>query len=751
MRKKISLNRNWQFKESFEVNDPHSANISEFIDVDLPHTHKELPYNSFDEEMYQFISCYRKTFKLDNVKSTERVLLHFEGSMTYTVVYLNGHFLGEHKGGYTPFVLDLTEYLEENNELIVKVDGREIEDIPPFGFVVDFLTYAGIYRDVYLEIVHELYVEKCHTRTEMVLETNKRAISEVYIKNIKKEMQTFTVKTTLKDLHGHVISRIEGNVINSDELIHCTQELNELNDIQLWSTENPVLYEINIEISNGNGQLLDFYKHRLGFRTAEFKVSGFYLNGEKTVIRGLNRHQSYPYVGNAMPKRAQIDDADILKYDLGVNLVRTSHYPQSKDFLDRCDEIGLLVFEEIPGWQHIGNEKWQSVARKNIEAMINRDYNHPSIIIWGVRINESKDHHEFYTSTNEIARRLDDTRPTGGVRVIKESEFLEDVFTFNDFVQGDPNDRDDRILIPQHEATGLNELVPYLVTEYNGHMFPTKRFDQIQRQEEHVKRHLNVLNMTELMQHTCGSIGWCAFDYNTHYQFGSGDRICYHGVMDMFRLPKFASYAYTSQINPSKKIVMEPVLIYAMGEKNYGGITPLTILTNVDSIEYRIDDKLFGRYYKDKSKFPGLKHPPIIIEGVSDVWGSGFHDIEFIGYIKGKQVIRKLYVKNPVVSQLELKSDHKCLSSLEADVTRVVVSALDQVGNVSHYSDLVVELDIKGPGEIIGPKTFALISGQRAFWVKTSYMPGIIEITAKIHGRKISDRCIIEVEQIKIN
>jgi beta-galactosidase len=118
---------------------------------------------------------------------------------------------------------------------------------------------------------------------------------------------------------------------------------------------------------------------------------------------------------------------------LHCNIVRTSHYPQSRHFLDRCDEIGLLVLEEIPGWQHIGDESWKQVAIDNVGRMIRRDWNHPSIVLWGVRINESPDDHNFYTRTNALAHALDDSRQTGGIRNFPESEFLEDVFTVNDF------------------------------------------------------------------------------------------------------------------------------------------------------------------------------------------------------------------------------------------------------------------------------------------------------------------------------
>src|SRR5207253_1967665 len=209
----------------------------------------------------------------------------------------------------------------------------------------------------------------------------------------------------------------------------------------------------------------------------------------------------------------------------------TSHYPQSRHFLDACDEMGLLVLEEIPGWQHIGDAAWQDISVDNVRRMIRRDWNHPSIILWGVRINESRDNHEFYTRTNQLARRLDDTRQTGGVRYFYNSELLEDVFTMNDF--GFP-------LRPVNHPRYLN-------TEFVGHTNSTQRTDIEEHIAEHSLRHTRVHKQIDTSNQYAGGIGWCAFNYNTHGKFGSGDRICYHGVTDIFRIAKPAAGFYKSQ------------------------------------------------------------------------------------------------------------------------------------------------------------------------------------------------------------
>ena len=301
---------------------------------------------------------------------------------------------------------------------------------------------------------------------------------------------------------------------------------------------------------------------------------GFYLNGRRIQLFGLNRHQTYPYIGSAAPARLQRLDADIIKKELACNIVRTSHYPQSPHFLDRCDEIGLLVFEEITGWQHIGDQKWQDICLDELRTMIERDRNHPSIILWGVRVNESADNDPFYTRTNSLAHEADPTRPTGGVRCIRESSFLEDVFTYNDF--------SNTVVEPVER--------PYMISEFAGHMFPTKTWDPEERKIDHGLLHARIHNSQLGNDKISGAIGWCAFDYATHIEFGSGDRICYHGVMDTFRLPKWAAYLYKSQQSPSKQIVLHAATHWTMGDRSGGGNNPLTVFSNCDEIEIMIGE-----------------------------------------------------------------------------------------------------------------------------------------------------------------
>ena len=377
-------------------------------------------------------------------------------------------------------------------------------------------------------------------------------------------------------------------------------------DIVPWNLDRPKLYEVRTKLFKDN-QVLDEVRVTFGFREASFQKDGFYLNGVKTKIRGLNRHQSYPYVGYAMPESMEREDARILKKELGCNAVRTSHYPQSHYFIDECDKLGLLVFTEIPGWQHIGDEAWKNQAVENVKEMVLQYRNHPSIVLWGVRINESQDDDEFYKRTNEVAHQLDPTRQTGGVRCFKKSHLFEDVYTYNDFSY----DGNHRGVEPKKNVTSDMEK-GYLVSEYNGHMYPSKSMDWEEHRVEHALRHATVLDEVNNQEDIAGSFGWCMFDYNTHKDFGSGDRICYHGVMDMFRNPKLAAYIYSCE--GAEDTVLELSSSMDIGEHPGCNRGATYIITNADSVRMYKNDIFIKEYTNANSTFKNLKHGPILID-----------------------------------------------------------------------------------------------------------------------------------------
>ncbi len=735
MREIIDLNNGWYYKAEYHEGMEQQDDLSGFTQVDLPHTNIELPYNYFDEKNFQFQSCYKYLLQIPRHAQGKVCYLHFSGVMAYARVYLNGSFLGEHRGGYTPFAVRIDpvyDFDREHNLVTVMVDSRELEDIPPFGGQIDYLTYGGIYREVSLGLYDPVFIKNIKVETEQVLAAEKDLKVKVFLENTSAVQGDGTVRITLQDAAGAVVQTQTFLATLNSGADPLEFKLTGLKGIKLWDLEEPNLYEIQVELEvNGYS---DCYRDRIGFRTAAFRPDGFYLNGKRVKIVGINRHQSYPYVGYAMPRRVQEKDAEILKNELHVNLVRTSHYPQSVHFLNKCDELGLLVFTELPGWQHIGGDQWKKVARENLREMIERDWNHPSIVLWGVRINESQDDDEFYTETNRLAKQLDPTRQTGGVRYITDSNLLEDVYTFNDFI----HDGEKGPLRDQQEVTGLPHKVPYMVTEFNGHMFPTKRFDQEERQMEHSLRYLRILNAAGLDDSIAGTIGWCAFDYNTHKDFGAGDRICYHGVMDMFRVPKFASYVYKSQVSPAVEPVLEPVTFWARGERSIGGVLPLVIYTNCDYVQLQFgEEKLEQKFYPRREEYPGVPYPPVIIDytalspEVVGAWGLKWERAVLTGYYRDQPIVEKRFCADPVPTVLSVAADDQILNAAQKDATRVVVKVLDQCGNLLPFLDEIIHLEVEGPGRIQGPSTVVLKGGAIAFWVETRNAPGVITITVR--------------------
>ena len=723
------MNRKWRYSRSF-VEGGHAKDFddSAFERVVIPHTNVPLPWHGFDEKSYEFVSLYRRRFKLPPEARGKRVFVDFEGVMTASTVWINGERLGEYKGGYTPFSFELTPHLnfDSENLLAVDVDSTERPDIPPFGYEIDYLTFGGIYREVSLRVVPGTFIENIFVRPKNVLTASPAVDVECFIQHLEASKQGLMIEVELLD-GDHVVGKASQQMPASgavSEPVAHTAQLEGLSGIKLWELEKPNLYSVRVRLRRGT-QVLDEDSRRFGFREAQFTDHGFELNGKVIKLRGLDRHQTFPWVGQAMPGRPQRRDAQILRNQLKCNIVRTSHYPQSRHFLDACDEVGLLVLEEIPGWQHIGDEAWQQISVDNVRRMIRRDWNHPSIILWGVRINESRDNHDFYTRTNAVAHQLDPTRQTGGIRYFQESEFLEDVFTMNDF--GFP------LKPPNHPR--------YLNTEFVGHTYPTKTIDQVERLTEHTIRHARVHDQLASNPQYAGGIAWCAFDYNTHGNFGSGDRICYHGVTDIFREPKPAAGFYKSQCDPAEEIVLEPAFHWARGDASVG-FSKAMVCSNCDHLKFYIDDKLIAEVDPDRKQFEHLRYAPFILE-----MGELFHkwgDLRIEGYIQGKQVVEKRMSGRGVDTKFLFLPDDTELIADGADSTRVVMRVTDEFGAVKPFANDAIKFELEGPAEIIGDNPFSLIGGTGAIWIRAQEKPGNVRLKA-IHPYLGSQQVQIDI------
>ena len=787
MTHRLYLNDDWLFTEQFE----DSLMAPEYPEntlqpVRLPHTCKETPFHYFDESLYQMVSGYRRHLLIPKNWQGKRILLTFEGAAHDSTVFCNGKKVGEHHCGYTAFTVDLTDNVlyGQDNLLCVRLDSRENLNVPPFGYVIDYMTYGGIYRDVRLEVKEKVSLSDIFVHTAIDFRSSPvtaQITSEITLTESDKNVtirQYYMPKSTAAAQESWRL--LCEQTVSTD--VSCDKEFSLTATITaplLWDTEEANLYILKTQLYQDN-TLLDETETTFGIREAVFKKDGFYLNGRKLRIRGLNRHQSFPYVGYAMPKSMQRLDADLLKKELGLNAVRTSHYPQSHYFLERCDELGLLVFTEFPGWQHIGDDSWKAQAVANAEDMIRQYRNHPSIILWGIRINESPDDDAFYEKTNAVAHKLDPSRPTGGVRAMKKSHLLEDVYTYNDFLHDGEMPGCD----PKKKVTSDMEK-PYLISEYNGHMYPTKAFDNEERRSEHAIRHANVLDAVAGQPDIAGSFGWCMFDYNTHKDFGSGDRICYHGVMDMFRNPKLAANIYACEQEQTP--VLEITSSMDIGEHPGCNRDNIYILSNADSVKMYKNDRFIKEYLPGMSPYKHLKHGPILIDDfigdsfaqnerfrpkhakeITDAmnlvargslnhipkrlyltalkllliyhidfaevtrlytkyigdWG-GTATIYRFDAIKDGKVVKSV-TKEPVRKiRLEAEADHTILTEQHSyDVALVRIRAVDDHGNVLPFYQEPVRLIAEGDISIIGPDTIALQGGMGGTYVKSTGRSG---------------------------
>ncbi|HMD98746.1 MAG TPA: glycoside hydrolase family 2 TIM barrel-domain containing protein [Terriglobia bacterium] len=714
----LPMNRNWLYGGKVMPGSSRADfDDSKFQHVTLPHTNKLLPWHSFDEKAFQFVSIYRRHFRTPAGLRGRRIFVDFAGVMTAATVSLNGEKLGEYRGGYTPFSFELTKHLQwdGDNVLAVEVDSTERADIPPFGGQIDYLTFGGIYREVSLRAVPDIYLENIFAKPVDVLTDGRRLDVKCYLsKPTGAAPAALQLRVELRD-GDKVLASGSHDIKPSAEGGAHVVSLTNLGSIELWDLEHPRLYSVTVRLYDGQKQV-DEDSRRIGFREARFTPDGFQLNGNTVKLRGLNRHQTFPWVGGAMPARVQRRDAQILRQELKCNLVRTSHYPQSPHFLDCCDEVGLLVLEEIPGWQHIGDQAWQDLSVRNVGEMIRRDWNHPCIILWGVRINESLDNHDFYTRTNALAHELDDSRQTGGIRYLEHSELLEDVYTRNDF--GFP------LMAPSHPL--------YLNTEFNGHMFPTKRYDNVDRVMEHARRHARAHDQLASDKRYAGGIGWCAFDYNTHWNFGSGDRICYHGVSDIFRIPKPAAFFYRSQCDPREEVVLEPCFNWSQGDQSEGGgVRKATICSNCDHLRIYLKGELLTEADPDRQTYAHLRYPAFIVDLLPSHSLESWGDLRIDGYINGEKVISKTLPGNDTDHELRVEPDDQELVGDGIDATRVVLQVTNAEGGWRPFSSAAVALKIEGPGEIVGENPFSLSGGVGAVWVKATEAAGTIHLQAR--------------------
>ncbi|WP_115726655.1 glycoside hydrolase family 2 protein [Actinomyces culturomici] len=797
---RYALNDDWKFTPTWDdaLLGANAADAEGLEPVRLPHTVAELPLDSFDDHDFQLLSGYVRALDVPASWADRTVRLVLDGAAHRAEVFCNGALVGVHECGWTAAEFDLTAHLEPGrNVLAVRLDSRETLDQPPFGGVVDYLAYGGLYREAHLEVTPRERLADVFVRAD-----HRGALTaEVAVANARPGL---ALLASVVDASGAVLASSRTPIDEAGaQAPKEGAETGAVSTLSLdlrvpnaraWSPKDPTLHVLRCALVDANGSELDARDTRFGFRTIAWAADGLYVNGERVHLRGLNRHQSYPYMGYAAPARAQRLDADIVKDELGCTVVRTSHYPQSHHFIDRCDEIGLLVVTELPGWQHIGGDAWKDRAVRNVRDMVLQWRNHPSIIAWGVRINESADDDALYERTNAAAHELDSTRPTTGIRNFQKSHLLEDVYAYNDFVHSGGN----RGCDPKKRVTP-DASKGYLISEHNGHMYPTKAWDDEEHRLSQALRHARVQNDAAAGEGISGAIGWCFADYQTHRDFGSGDRVCHHGVLDQFRNPKLAAALYASQADlaEGEEAILVPSSSMDIGEHPGGALGTIAVFTNADSVRLYRNDDLVGEFAPDPKRYGALPHPPVLIE---DTVGELLERHEGLDHRTSEQIKKvlrdaakygpaglppatmataawlmtakgftldegtRLYNRwmaswggEAVVWRFDAVKDGLVVASArrapgnelqlvaDVDTTRLVdgktwdlatvrIRAIDEYGAPRTYARRVVRISLEGDAALVGPDVIDLAGGGAGTYVRTLGRAGSARLTLSCDG-----------------
>jgi beta-galactosidase len=711
---------------------PDAVSDGELSTVTPPHTVADLPHRNWDPSAWERTWLYRKHFDLPTSPGT-RHFLRFEGAATTTSVHVNGHPVGSRAGGYLPFEHEITALTGEHNTADVVVDGRFDPTAPPnhapgtSSDSVDFWQPAGLYREVSVVQRPSEHIADVFAQPVDVLSPSRRRLDVQCTLDLGRACAAPRIDVALREGGTTVATTTSapGPLPPGRHVIPL--RVDGLGGISLWDTENPHLYEVVTSLTTEHG--VDEHRVRTGFRDIRFDRSGFWLNGRRLHLFGLNRHQLYPFAGMAMPERAQRRDAEILRHDLNCVMVRCSHYPPHPAFLDACDELGLLVWEEPPGWQHVGGPAWRANAELDLRAMIERDRNHPSVVLWAARRNEVPDEPEFQARGERIAKALDGSRPTtGAVRDNAHTtpRFLHDVFGYNDYGHRTGRDGERRPVL-----TRPREDHPYLVSEavgtLSGPARAYRRTDPPAVRQGQALAHAEVHDQARADPRHSGLLGWSAVDYPS----GNGnavDGIKATGVLDLFRIPKPGAAFYRSQVDPHRRAVIEPSFAWEPGAEPGARAA---LWSNLDRLDLFVDGTHHQTLFPDRDEFPNLPHPPFF----ADLTGTrGHSELRVDGLLGDDLVLTRTFSSDRTHDRLDLTADDPELRADGRDATRAAFRAVDRYGADRLDVRGEVVLSLQGPATLIGSPRFPLGSngGAGAVWLRT--LPGAtgtIRLTAE--------------------
>lgn len=753
-RQTISFNPGWKFINEEDLNEGMTPYPFETSYIDKAWEEVTLPHTAHTEPLvivnpWQGVSWYRKSFDADKAWEGGKIFVNFEGAMQTAEVWLNGKHLLTHKGGYLPFVIDISDDLqyEKQNLLTLRLDNYVDPDVPPGKPIadLDFCYYSGIYRNVFLTVTNPVHITDPFVTnstdggtaiTYPEVSKNEAVVAvKSQVKNESSQAGQLFTEWILFDLMNNKVASARSPEVS---LLPDSSKLFPANLIvphpSLWSPDHPELYTLVTKVYNNNVPV-DETTVKIGIRKFELSGNRFLLNGEKLYLNGTNRHQEYPYLGNAIPDNAQYRDAVKIR-EAGFNIVRLSHYPQSPAFMNACDELGLLVIDCIPGWQFFGNREFEENAYRDARELIRRDRNHACVAFWELSINETSMPDYFMKKMTEIA-----------VEESPDQKLL---------TCGWMNSWYDLFIPARQHAKAPDywkkhsDLRPFFTAEYGDWEYYAQNagFNQSEfsdlKSEERTSRQLRgygekrmlqqALNFQEahndnLKSANIGDANWLMFDYNRGY----APDIEASGIMDIFRLPKYAFYFYQSQRSPlikTSRFNSGPVIKIA-SHWNENSDTLLRVFSNCEEVALYQNQTLIVRKTAGRDNYSSmLAYPPFLFH----VAKAGKGELKAVGYNMGN-IVAEDNLKtagNPAKIALTWDKSNKELTT--GDVVFVYASICDKEGTPACQSSVKVKFFIEGDAELIGENPAVSEAGVASILLKTGPNPGSIKIKASGDG-----------------
>ena len=618
----VPLNQGWSFHR-IENGEPALANIpvsgaaldhSEWEQAVLPHTVKVEPPTD-GAHYFRGVCWYARRVPVAPEWRGRQVALVIDGAMQQAEVWINGKNVMIHSGGYLPFVIDLTPYLESGPEITVALclDNNASAAFPPGSNRIDFCYWGGLYRPARLVVTDPVHISDpiqadkvtgggIFVRYENVTTASADAIAQANIRNDGPQAVQAGVEYTLTDESGQVVARatVADAPIEAGQDHDFTGRLTVTNPL-LWHPDHPNIYRL-LTVVTSNGTMVDAQETSCGIRRLAYTDDGFFINGEKLVLRGANRHMAFPWLGNAASDNLQYRDIRLLK-EGGFNFVRLAHYPQSSSTMAACDALGVLALVCTPGWQFFANtDAFKENARKNIREMIRWHRNHPSAVLWEVSLNETMGHDDFYAECCDVARA---EYPGGQLFTSGDSSQSTRVRHYDLTYTGwkgfyhRPLHPDARIKMGLHREYGDYEF---------GGQASTTRVRRADGEEKLLLQAWNFQwshNKNLSLPYTIGDAIWAGLDNVSSFDKLDADshgHRSWWGALDLYRLPKFSYYFYQSQRSPDLALPFcdsGPMVRIAGYWTPRPSPTKVVVYSNCDEVELLLNGKSVARQKPD--------------------------------------------------------------------------------------------------------------------------------------------------------